>query len=207
MDLFTTSEHPNLLPLEGEVYYYGKIIPHTEADRILESLLQDIDWQHDEAFIYGKHYITKRKVAWYGDTDFPYSYSGATKHALPWTDDLLFLKKLVEKKTGELFNSCLLNLYHSGEEGMAWHSDDEKTLAKDSTIASLSFGAERKFMLKHKASKQTLSLLLEHGSLLAMKGSTQRYWLHSLPKSLKVKTPRVNLTFRQMETPSTKIRT
>jgi alkylated DNA repair dioxygenase AlkB len=117
---------------------------------------------------------------------------------LAWTKELLELKKITEDITGTTFNSCLLNLYHTGEEGMAWHSDDEKSLGKDSAIASLSFGAERKFLLKHKQTKQSISILLESGSLLVMKGATQTNWLHSLPKTTKVTKPRVNLTFRTM---------
>lgn len=115
---------------------------------------------------------------------------------LPWTKELLELKVFVESLTGELFNSCLLNLYHTGEEGMAWHSDDETDIKRDGAIASLSFGAERRFAFKHKHSKEKIELYLEHGSLLVMKDTTQSYWLHRLPPTKKVTTPRVNLTFR-----------
>ncbi|MDQ6667858.1 MAG: alpha-ketoglutarate-dependent dioxygenase AlkB, partial [Thermoproteota archaeon] len=97
---------------------------------------------------------------------------------------------------GTKFNSCLLNLYHNGDEGIAWHSDDEKPLGENSIIASLSFGAERKFSFKHKQTKQTISVVLEHGSLLIMKDATQTNWVHSLPKSKKITRPRINLTFR-----------
>jgi len=186
----------NLLPQDGIVNYYGKIFSEKEADFYLEKLLSTIEWKNDEAIIYGKHIITKRKAAWYGDSNYSYTYSNTTKHALPWTAELMVLKERVEELTKAKFNSCLLNLYHDGNEGMAWHSDDEKSLGKNTTIASLSFGAERKFSLKHKVTKETISLLLESGSLLVMKGSTQTYWQHSLPKTTKVKTPRVNLTFR-----------
>jgi alkylated DNA repair dioxygenase AlkB len=162
-------------------------------------LLNNIEWKNDEAIIFGRHIVTKRKVAWYGNNDFEYTYSNRTKYALPWTKALSELKKITEELCGTEFNSCLLNLYHNGNEGMAWHSDDEKTLVKDSSIASFSFGAERKFLLRHKQTKQTISLLLENGSLLEMKGATQKYWLHCLPKTKKVTQPRVNLTFRVME--------
>ena len=183
---------------DGLVIYYGKVMDKDEADAYLENLLDTIKWKNDEAIIFGRHIITKRKVAWYGDDGYSYKYSGTTKQALSWTPQLLELKKLTEKLTGESFNSCLLNLYHDGSEGMAWHSDDEKSLGKDSAIASLSFGAERKFSLKHRVSKETHSVLLENGSLLMMKGATQSNWLHSLPKSKKILEPRVNLTFRRM---------
>jgi alkylated DNA repair dioxygenase AlkB len=188
----------NLLPADGEVNYYGKILTPDEANNYQEILLNNIPWKNDEAVIFGRHIITKRKVAWYADTNYSYTYSNTTKQALPWTKELLELKDLVEQLTGEHFNSCLLNLYHNGDEGMAWHSDDEKSLGKDTSIASLSFGAERKFALKHRATKEATSLILENGSLLVMKGTTQTNWLHSLPKSKKIVTPRVNLTFRRM---------
>jgi alkylated DNA repair dioxygenase AlkB len=159
-------------------------------------LLHTIQWKNDEAVIFGKHIITKRKAAWYGDFDYLYTYSNITKQALAWTEELLELKKIVEELTSSKFNSCLLNLYHNGDEGMAWHSDDEKSLGKSTTIASLSFGAERKFSFRHKKTKETTSLMLEAGSLLVMKDATQTNWLHSLPKSKKVSLPRINLTFR-----------
>src|SRR6187402_1646567 len=163
----------NLLPYDGEVNYYGQIMALQKADHYLDKLLNTIEWKNDEAVIFGRHIITKRKVAWYGDANYNYTYSNTTKQALQWTKELLELKTLVEELTGEQFNSCLLNLYHDGNEGMAWHSDDEKSLGKNTSIASLSFGAERKFALKHRANKEPVALLLENGSLLVMKGATQ----------------------------------
>jgi len=200
MDLFGNGidSIKNILPKDGTVNYFGKIFSGTEADQYLNSLLSNIEWKNDEAFILGKLIITKRKVAWYGDTGFEYSYSNRTKKALPWTQELLALKSKIETETGENFNSCLLNLYHTGEEGMAWHSDGEKDLKKDGAIGSLSFGAERKFSFKHKTTKETVSVMLEHGSLLVMKGSTQTHWLHRLPPTTKTLKPRVNLTFRSI---------
>ncbi|WP_026209520.1 alpha-ketoglutarate-dependent dioxygenase AlkB family protein [Cytophaga aurantiaca] len=196
MNLFAPDPQSNLLPFDGIVNYYGAIMSHEQATSYLNALLENIEWKNDEAIIYGKHIITKRKVAWYGDQNFSYTYSNTTKQALSWTKELLELKQLAEKLTGDSFNSCLLNLYHSGEEGMAWHSDDEKALGLNTCIASMSFGAERKFSFKHKVSKDTVTQTLENGSLLVMKGATQTNWLHSLPKTTKVRAPRVNLTFR-----------
>lgn len=193
-----TAGPTNLLPQDGEVYYYGKILPDDKAAGYLEKLLTGIEWKNDEAIIFGRHIITKRKAAWYGDRPFAYTYSGTTKSALPWSSELHELKKITERICGHRFNSCLLNLYHNGDEGMAWHSDDEKSLGKDSPIASLSLGAERKFALRHRQSKEAVSLTLENGSLLLMQGSTQTHWLHALPKTKKVQTPRVNCTFRFM---------
>jgi alkylated DNA repair dioxygenase AlkB len=198
MDLFSSGFNPelNLLPYDGTVNYFGKVFSQPEANYYLENLLQTIEWKNDEAIIFGKRIITKRKVAWYGDQDFEYTYSNTTKRALPWTQDLLALKTITEKISGEKFNSCLLNLYHNGNEGMAWHSDGEKDLKKNGAIGSLTFGAERKFSFKHKQTKETVSIILEHGSLLVMKDSTQTYWLHRLPPTKLVSKPRVNLTFR-----------
>lgn len=198
MDLFSKEfdESLNLLPKDGIVNYYGKLFSNQEANHYLECLLRTIEWKNDEAVIFGKRIITKRKVAWYGDQDFEYTYSNITKRALPWTKKLLELKIVTENRTSEKFNSCLLNLYHSGNEGMAWHSDGEKDLKKNGAIGSLSFGAERKFSFKHKQTKETVSITLEHGSLLIMKGTTQTNWLHRLPPTKLISKPRVNLTFR-----------
>ncbi|MNJ91836.1 hypothetical protein D3C87_94910 [compost metagenome] len=186
----------NWLPYDGTVNYYGKLLTWEQAGFYLDKLVETIEWRNDEAVIFGKKIITKRKVAWYGEKPFEYTYSNTTKHALPWTKELLELKSLIEKETGETFNSCLLNLYHSGEEGMAWHSDGETDLKKDGAIGSLSFGAERKFAFKHKQSKEKVELVLEHGSLLVMKDTTQTHWLHRLPPTKKITAARVNLTFR-----------
>jgi len=202
MDLFGNDAGLNLLPCDGTVNYHGRIFADAEASRYYETLMSTVPWKNDEAVIFGKHIITARKVAWYGDTDFSYTYSGTTKQALPWSRELLELKQTVEQQAGATFNSCLLNLYHSGSEGMAWHSDDEKALAWHSSIASVSFGAERKFAFRHKRTKQTVSMVLENGSLLVMKDSTQSHWLHRLPPTKRIAAPRINLTFRTMVLPS-----
>ena len=186
----------NLLPQDGTVNYYGKILDKEEATQYYNHLLEKIEWRNDVAVIFGKKIITKRKVAWYGDLDFEYTYSNSTKKALPWTKELSALKKITEEKTGEQFNSCLLNLYHDGNEGMAYHSDGEKDLKKNGGIASLSFGAERKFSFKHKITDQKVDLVLQNGSLLVMKDETQSFWKHRLPPTKKIFSPRINLTFR-----------
>ncbi len=186
----------NVLNKDGEANYYGKIMSTSEANTYYNLLLNNIIWKNDEALYQGKHIVTRRKVAWYGDQSFLYTYSNTTKKAIPWTNELLDLKRKIELITNSLYNSCLLNLYHNGNEGMTWHSDDEKSLGKNTFIASLSFGADRKFSFKHKRTKQIISLQLENGSLLLMKGSTQLNWLHSLPLSTKIIHPRINLTFR-----------
>jgi alkylated DNA repair dioxygenase AlkB len=194
--LFQPDSSANLLPHHGVVHYYGTVLAGCDAWDYFEALMVTIPWRHDELVMFGKPVVTARKVAWFGDSDFSYTYSGTTKRALPWTRELSALKTLAEEKTGAAFNSCLLNLYHHGGEGMGWHSDDEKELVRDASIASMSLGAERKFDFRHKETKETVSVTLEHGSLLAMKGETQRYWQHRLPPSKKVTEPRINLTFR-----------
>ncbi|HEY6883664.1 MAG TPA: alpha-ketoglutarate-dependent dioxygenase AlkB, partial [Nitrososphaeraceae archaeon] len=178
------------------VNYYAKILPSEKANQYFDLLMQDILWEKDKVIIFSKHITTKRKVAWFGDSEYLYTYSNTTKRALAWTKELYELKQIVQEYAGRKFNSCLLNLYHNGNEGIGWHSDDEKPLGKNNTIASLSFGAERKFSFKHKQTKQIVSLVLEHGSLLVMKDATQSNWLHSLPKSKNITKPRINLTFR-----------
>ena len=198
---FKMTEHTpkeNLLTEGGTVIYYGHILSPEDAHQYFKRLFETLDWQQDELIIFGKRHITKRKTAWYGDESFSYTYSNTTKKALPWTKELMELKLLVEKTSGYTFNSCLLNLYHSGEEGMSWHSDNEKELGRHPVIASLSLGAERKFSLKHREKKNTVSILLERGSLLLMKDATQENWVHAMPKTKKVKEARINLTFRNI---------
>ena len=186
----------NLLSGDGVVHYYGPVMAQLEADQYFNALMREIPWQHDEAIIFGKKIITKRKVASYADQPFSYTYSKTTKTALPWVPVLSKLKEIVQSESGETYNACLLNLYHDGSEGMAWHSDGEKDLKRNGAIGSLSLGAPRQFSFKHKKTKETVSQILAHGSLLIMKGTTQTHWLHRLPPTKTVHTPRINLTFR-----------
>ncbi|MBB1272963.1 alpha-ketoglutarate-dependent dioxygenase AlkB [Psychromonas sp. SR45-3] len=201
LDLFSALEESpiNIINYDGIVEYHGLLIPFDEANDFFDILLNTIQWKHDQANILGEVIVTKRKVAWYANESFNYTYSNMTKVALPWTPELLVLKKRVEEATGHQFNSCLLNLYSTGEEGMAWHHDGETDLQKNGAIASLSFGAERKFSFKHKVNQDTKSIFLQHGSLLVMKGATQTHWLHRLPPTKKVNTARINLTFRTID--------
>ncbi|PQJ81274.1 alpha-ketoglutarate-dependent dioxygenase AlkB family protein [Polaribacter glomeratus] len=199
MDLFSSDNITNILPFDGVTNYHGVILDKEKADFYYQQLLENINWKNDEAIIFGKKIITKRKVAWYGESEYSYTYSKVTKTANIFTKELVELKEIIEKESGETYNSCLLNLYHSGDEGMAYHSDGEKMLKKNGAIASLSLGAERKFSFKHKESKQRIDVILERGSLLVMKKDTQTNWLHRLPPTKKVNSPRINLTFRTVE--------
>lgn len=199
MDLFSSEIIKNILPFDGVTNYHGTILNKKECEFYYQKLMETILWKNDEAIIFGKKIVTKRKVAWYGMSEFAYKYSGVTKTANIFTKELLELKEKVEKESRETYNSCLLNLYHTGEEGMAYHSDGEKMLKEQGAIASLSLGAERKFSFKHKENKQRIDVILEKGSLLVMKKDTQKNWLHRLPPTKKIFTPRINLTFRTID--------
>lgn len=195
--LITSNLPVNILPYDGEVYYYGKIFKTIESEEIYKKLETHLSWTQDKLKIYGKDIVTKRKVAWHGDEAFEYTYSHQKKVALPWTYELESMIDILQGITGHRFNSCLCNLYHEGSESMSWHADAEKELEPLAPIASLSFGAERRFCFKHNESKEKTELILENGSLLIMQGETQLNWKHSLPKMMKVKKPRINLTFRK----------
>ncbi len=203
MDLFNDAFDPslNLLPYDGRVNYFGHIMSDAHADHYFDQLHRSTAWQHDQAHIAGKLITTERKVAWHGDAAFAYTYSGTTKHAQPWTDTLFELKQKIESITKTSFNSCLLNLYANGQQGMAWHSDDEASLGHNTCIASLSLGAQRTFAFKHKTTAQTITLELAHGSLLLMQGETQHHWLHRLPPRANMHQARINLTFRTIVNP------
>ncbi len=204
-DLFTELITPeqNLLPYDGEVFYFGKILTAQQSEFYFHELMNGINWKNDALQIYGKTIISKRKYAWHADGPYNYAYSGVARIAETWTDTLLELREIAENNCGISFNSCLLNLYHNGGEGMAWHSDDEKLLGDNPQIASISLGAERNFAFRHKRDKKRIDLMLSNGSLLLMKGECQKYWQHALPKSLKIKSARINLTFRNVIEDST----
>ncbi len=189
-------ESQNILPYDGEVYYEKCIWDKLKAENLFREMQQHLHWQHDELMMFGKKITTNRKVAWYGDKTYTYTYSRTTKTALLWHPLLLPIREKTETVTNASFNACLCNFYHHGNEGMTWHSDDDKEFGLNPTIASLSFGAERTFSFRHKITKEVISIILESGSVLLMKANTQSHWVHALPKSAKIKDPRINLTFR-----------
>jgi len=190
----------NIIAQDGIALYHEKVLTDEQIKPLYDKLLNNINWENERVVMFGKEIITKRKVAFYSDPLIAYTYSSKTKIGLPWKDPLIILKNIVESLTKQTYNACLLNLYHNGEEAMGWHSDNEKEIIANSSIASLSIGASRKFSFKHKVTKETISIQLGNGSLLEMKGTIQSHWLHTLPKSKKITESRINLTFRQMHT-------
>ena len=182
------------------VKYIENFFDFDQSQLYMKHLTNDIKWKREKIRIWGKEIVTKKRIAWYADEGKSYTYSGSTFYPVQWDEVLLEIKKQVEQHIRFQFNSVLLNEYKSGEVGMGWHSDDEKELGIDPIIASLSFGANRDFIFKHKTDKsfEKIKIHLKSGSLLIMSGSTQHYWKHSLPKRLKVRDPRVNLTFRKI---------
>jgi alkylated DNA repair dioxygenase AlkB len=181
---------------DGEAIYYPYVFDGATTVKLLAELVQNIEWQHDQVIMFGKQITTKRKVAWYAGDGISYTYAGKRKDPLPWTPLLLSIKAKVENQTNANYNACLLNLYHTGDEGMSWHRDNEKEIVPESSIASVSFGAARKFAFKHVSEDKKIEVLLESGSILDMRGPIQQHWYHALPPSKKVKGLRVNLTFR-----------
>ena len=192
------NDFPNIINQDGQAIYFGCILNEEQIIHFYTELFNNIDWRNEEVMMFGKTITTKRKVAFYADAGISYTYSGRSKQGLAWTEALLILKKSIENITSANYNACLLNLYHDGSESMGWHSDAEKEIVPNSSIASLSLGAERKFSFKHKTSNEKVDVLLENGSLLVMKGPIQNHWLHAMPKTSKVFNPRINLTFRKM---------
>lgn len=198
--LFPIDENINLLPNNGELFYYQDFLSPSVSLNLLDVLLEELNFKNDETIVFGKHRVMNRLTAWVGDEPFVYGYSQIKMKAEPWLDSLLQIKNKVEERTNSTFNSCLLNYYPSGDDGMGWHSDNERELGENPTIASLSFGAERKFSFKHNETKQKLDLQLANGSLLLMAGEIQHHWKHALPKTKKISKPRLNLTFRTIKT-------
>lgn len=188
----------NYLPMDGMVRYFGPIAVWEKDASLWEALSQEIPWQKDQVHLFGKTYTTRRKVAWFADLPTEYNYSGFRRQSFPWPSHLGKIKKEIERILGTGFQSCLANYYHDGEDSMGWHSDDERVIPKRSPIASVSFGAERTFVFRHKTNFKTVSLELENASLLLMENETQEFWKHALPKRKRVQSPRINLTFRQV---------
>jgi alkylated DNA repair dioxygenase AlkB len=197
LDIFDTTPTPELVEIDnGQYIYIPNFLSKTESDLYYDTFLNEIEWRQEELNMYGKILKYPRLTAWYGDADKPYTYSGSTFEPNPWTEELVALKSKIETKSALKFNSVLLNLYRDGNDSVSWHADDEEELGQNPEIASVNFGATRKFHLKHNVTKEKYEILLDHGSLLIMKGELQHYWKHQVPKTKNKVRPRVNLTFR-----------
>jgi alkylated DNA repair dioxygenase AlkB len=185
---------------DGELLYWASAFTAAEADRLQARLRGDVDWQAEQIVMFGRLVPVPRLVAWHGDPAAVYSYSGVRHEPSPWLPAIADVRRRVEALTGETFNSVLLNLYRCGRDGMGWHADDEPELGRNPLIASVSFGATRRFRLKHRRrAGGQLALDLAHGSLLVMRGALQHHWLHAVPKTRTVVGERINLTFRRVE--------
>ena len=182
---------------EAEILYYPNYFPQLEANEFYQSLLKSTPWQLDEIKVYGKIHTQPRLTALFGDGTKTLSYSNITMYPHLWNETLLEIKSRIRSICDSEFNTVLLNCYRNGSDSNGWHADNEKYLGKNPVIASVTFGQERYFHFKHNYAKiSTQKLLLEHGSVLIMKGETQHYWKHQIPKTAKIVSPRINLTFR-----------
>lgn len=185
---------------DAEIIYYPRFFEALESDELYQELLQSIPWQQDDIKVFGKIHAQPRLTALFGNEGKSYSYSKINMQPHPWNQLLLYLKQKVAAVSETEFTTVLLNLYRDGKDSNGWHADNEKELGKNPIIASLSFGAARYFHLQHNNIKEMkIKLLLEHGSLLIMKGTTQHFWKHQIPKTAKPIDPRINLTFRVIE--------
>lgn len=184
---------------DADVTFFARLFVGADADRLLADLRRTTEWRQEVMEREGREIPLPRLTAWYGDPDRSYSYSGITMESLPWTEPLLEIKARVEAVSETAFNSVLLNLYRDGRDGVGWHSDNEPELGEEPVIGSVSLGGTRKFALRHKKRRDLkFELDLTHGSLLVMRGATQRFWLHRVPKTEDEVEPRINLTFRRI---------
>lgn len=184
---------------DAEVILYRGFFDQNESDQIFDELYNTNDWRHDATLLFGKKVTLPRLTAWCGDPGKSYTYSKINMEPYPWTHTLIQIKARTEAIAGTLFNSVLLNLYRDGQDSVAWHSDDEPELGKYPVIGSVSFGATRRFMFRHKFQKELkFEIELAHGSFLLMKGDTQHFWQHQIPKTKRLVEARINLTFRKI---------
>lgn len=198
MNLFSEEKQVFQLP-DAELIYITDFFSNEEADIYFNTLKTKIEWQEDDITIFGKTYKQPRLTALFGENHQPYSYSNITMHPQPFTEELKIIKQKIELLSKEIFNTVLLNLYRNGNDSNGWHADNEKELGKHPVIASVTFGEERPFHFKHRKLKEERhKIILEHGSLLIMKGAMQEHWLHQIAKTKKTIGERINLTFRKL---------
>lgn len=188
----------NLLEFDGELYLVQGFYLPDDARQLFDILLNELNWQQEQIFLYGRWVNVPRLMCWYGDETAKYQYSGVNHLPLPWTRSLLSTKQKIESVYRCSFNSVMANLYRDGSDSMGCHADNEKELGKNPFIASVSLGEERLLKFRHQKSKDVVDVNLSHGDLLLMAGEIQHHWRHELPKTKKKKTERINLTFRQI---------
>ena len=181
---------------DAEIEYHPSLFNSEKSNELFELLKNEIPWQHDEITVYGKKHLQPRLTSLFGNDGKPYGYSNIIMQPNRWNPLLMFIKNEVEAICNENFTTVLLNYYRDGKDSNGWHADNEKELGRNPIIASVSFGAERVFQLKHNVTNQRQNINLENGSLLVMKGTTQHFWKHQIPKSSKEIGARINLTFR-----------
>lgn len=197
--LFADEKPKKIINTLGDIIYYPCIFSQEESDHLLSKLIEQIEWKHEPIMMFGKKIMQPRLTSLYGDPNVSYGYSGIVMNALPWNKILIHIKDKVEELSNHDFTHVLLNYYRNGQDSMGWHRDNEKNLGINPTIASVSFGASRVFQLRNYMSKEDKnSVNLTHGSLLLMRGETQHYWEHQIPKTKKINLPRINLTFRKV---------
>ena len=195
--MFSNNSPINLNLPDSDIIYYPKFLNYGEASEYFEVIKKNTPWQQDNITVYGKKYAQPRLTALFGNNGKPYSYSNITMQPHEFTEELLAIGSRIETITNINFTTCLLNLYRDGKDSNGWHADNEKELGQNPIIASVTLGQERFFHLKHRTNKNLKSkILLQHGSLLVMKGETQHQWLHQIPKTAKPIGERINLTFR-----------
>lgn len=187
---------------DADVRYWPQALDAERADGLFSRLRAGVDWQQEHVVIFGTPRLVPRLVAWHGDADAQYTYSGTAHEPRAWTEELRELREVAEALTGHRYNSVLLNLYRDGRDGMGWHADDEPELGREPAIASFSLGATRRFRLRHRRSRNVVELELGHGSLLSMAGPTQRHYVHAVPKTARPVGERINLTFRRVSSPA-----
>ena len=199
MSLFPTDSFYDLNLEDAGVLYYPNIYSSSEADKLYKVLLEQVSWQQDTIKVFGKNYLQPRLTAFYSENEKTLNYSNISMRPHPFFKELNNIKNKAQEITSEFFTSCLLNLYRDGKDSNGWHADDEKELGINPVIASVSLGEARMFHFKHKTKSLKHKILLEHGSMLLMKGQTQHYWLHQIPKTKRQIGSRINITFRTVK--------
>jgi alkylated DNA repair dioxygenase AlkB len=203
-DIFASERALTPIPIaDGSVQFCRSFYDHRAADELFATLLSETPWREEAVTVWGRRHVQPRLIAWFGDLDARYKYSGLVVDPLAWTPLLQTIRREVQAGCHAQFNSVLLNQYRNERDRMGWHSDDEPELGRNPTIASLSFGEERVFKFRHKEGRhKDLAIRLPHGSLVLMSGELQHFWKHSIERETRPKGPRINLTFRLVRTPS-----